>query len=253
MLRRKDCSAGWGPVNRETNNVLIVDDERAIRVALRSVLSNCGFTIMEAARGGKALSLLHAVRFDAVLLDINLPDINGIEVCRAIREASPRLPVIMLTVHDGEDCKVEALESGADDYVTKPFHIGELIARLRLAIRRTRIYSEEAGEAEEPIAIGELFLDPARHVVKKSGHAVHMTPKQFELLHYLMAHAGKPVLHSRLLKSIWGAEYGSQVEYLRTFIRQIRIKIEDDPAHPKYLLTDAHIGYRFSEGMQEEF
>jgi len=237
-------------VNREISNVLIVDDERSIRVALRTVLSNCGFTTVEAARGGKALSLVHAAQFDAVLLDIDLPDINGIEVCRLIRESSPRLPIIMLSVYDDEDYKVKALESGADDYVTKPFHIGELIARLRLAIRRNKIYSEEA---EEAITIGEVVLDPARHMVKKSGRAVHLTPKQFELLHYLMARAGKPVLHAKLLRSIWGAEYGSQVEYLRTFIRQIRLKIEDDPAHPKYLLTDAHIGYRFSEGAQEDF
>jgi two-component system, OmpR family, KDP operon response regulator KdpE len=239
-----------GIVSRDPSNLLIVDDERAIRTVLRTVLGDCGFSIVEASRGDKALALAHAAQFDAVLLDINLPDINGIEVCRMMRESWPRLPIIMLTVRDAEDSKVEALESGADDYVTKPFHIGELIARVRLAIRRNQNYEEHEQEA---IVIGDVFLDPARHEVKKKGRAVHLTPKQFELLHYLMARAGRPILHAKLLRSIWGAEYGSQVEYLRTFIRQIRVKIEDDPAHPRYLLTDSHIGYRFTEGRQESF
>jgi two-component system, OmpR family, KDP operon response regulator KdpE len=235
-------------VNRDLNNLLIVDDERGIRIALRTVLGNCGFSIVEAARGEKALALAHAAQFDAVLLDIELPDMSGIEVCRRLRACSPRLPIIMLTVFDGEETKVEALESGADDYVTKPFHIGELIARLRQAIRRSKLHAGENGR--ESIAIGDLFLDPSRHEVMKKGQAIHFTPKQFELLYYLMAHAGRPVLHSKLLKSIWGAEYGTQVEYLRTFIRQIRMKIEDDPSHPRYLLTDSHVGYRFTEGSE---
>jgi two-component system, OmpR family, KDP operon response regulator KdpE len=229
--------------------LLVVDDERAIRVALRTVLGNSGFSIVEAARGEKALEFVQSARFDAVLLDIKLPDFDGIEVCRLIHQSAPRLPIIMLTVKDNEDSKVEALEAGADDYVTKPFHIGELIARLRLAIRRARLYNEES--SEEAITIGDVFLDPARHEVKKKGQIVHLTPKQFELLHYLMSRAGRPIVHSKLLRSIWGAEYGSQVEYLRTFIRQIRIKIEDDPAHPRYLLTDAHVGYRFSDNFNE--
>ncbi len=246
---RRDAARSQAAVNRDRDNLLIVDDERAIRVALRTVLGNCGFSIVEAARGEKALALIHAAQFDAVLLDINLPDMNGIQLCRMIRESSPRLPIIMLTVKDGEDSKVDALESGADDYVTKPFHIGELIARVRLAIRRNKIYSDD--ESEETITIGDVFLDPSRHEVKKRGNVVHLTPKQFELLHYLMARAGKPILHTKLLRAIWGAEYGTQVEYLRTFIRQIRVKIEDDPAHPKYLLTDSHIGYRFNESIKE--
>jgi len=237
-------------VNQDSNHLLIVDDERAIRVALRTVLGNSGFSIVEATRGEKALEFVQAARFDAVLLDINLPDFDGIEVCRLMRQSSPRLPIIMLTVRDNEDSKVEALEAGADDYVTKPFHIGELIARLRLAIRRARLFNADE-EGEEAIAIGDVLLDPTRHEVKKKGQVVHLTPKQFEVLHYLMARAGRPILHAKLLRSIWGAEYGSQVEYLRTFIRQIRMKIEDDPAHPKYLLTDAHVGYRFSEDLSE--
>ena len=155
----------------------------------------------------------------------------------------------MLTVADDEDSKVEALEAGADDYVTKPFHVGELIARLRLAIRRYNSVDED--EAQQIIVVGELLLDPSRHRVEKEGKAVHLTPKEFELLHYLMAHAGRPIPHTKLLRSVWGTEHGEKVQYLRTFIRQIRVKIEDDPANPRYLLTDSYIGYRFGEGMEE--
>jgi two-component system, OmpR family, KDP operon response regulator KdpE len=233
----------------DASHLLIVDDERSIRAALRTILSSTGFTLVEATHGLEALSLIHAAHFDAILLDINLPDLSGIEVCRQIRKSWPRLPVIMLTVADDEDSKVEALEAGADHYVTKPFHVGELIARLRQAIRRYNSVDED--ETQRIIVIGEVLLDPSRHLVEKEGKAVHLTPKQFELLHYLMAHAGRPIPHAKLLRSVWGGEYGEQVEYLRTFIRQIRIKIEDDPANPRYLLTDSHIGYRFSEGMKE--
>lgn len=233
----------------DASHLLIVDDERSIRAALRAILSSTGFTIVEATHGLEALSLVHAAQFDAILLDINLPDLSGIEVCRRIRASWPRLPVIMLTVLDDEDSKVGALEAGADDYVTKPFHVRELIARLKLAIRRYKADDEDV--AQQTIVIGDVLLDPLRHLVEKEGKAIHLTPKQFELLHYLMAHAGRPIPHAKLLRSVWGTEYGEQVEYLRTFIRQIRVKIEDDPANPRYLLTNSYIGYRFGEGMEE--
>ena len=184
-------------------------------------------------------------QFDAVLLDINMPGIGGIEVCRLMRKASPRLPIVMLTVQGSEDRKVEALNAGADDYITKPFQLRELTARLRAAVRRNRV----ADDRDAAILIGDILLDAARHLVEKKGRAVHLTPKQFELMHYLMAHAGRPIPHAKLLRSVWGPEYGNELEYLRTFIRQIRIKIEDDSANPKYLLTDSHIGYRFSESV----
>jgi len=150
----------------------------------------------------------------------------------------------MLTVRDSEDDKVEALEAGADDYVTKPFPIRELIARVRAAVRRSHA---PAGNENGVIAIGDISLDPARRLVQKSGQTVHLTPKEFDLLHYLMKHAGLPMLHARLLGAVWGPEYGSELEYLRTFIRQLRKKLEDDPARPTYLLTDSHLGYRFRE------
>jgi two-component system KDP operon response regulator KdpE len=232
-------------VNEETSNLLIVDDERSIRLSLRTILANFGFDIVEAARGEEALALVRTAQFDAVLLDINMPGMGGIEVCRLMRKSSPRLPIVMLTVQGSEDRKVEALDAGADDYITKPFQLRELTARLRAAVRRNKV----ADEKDAAILIGDVLLDPGRHLVEKKGHSVHLTPKQFELLHYLMLNAGRPIPHARLLRSVWGPEYGNELEYLRTFIRQIRMKIEDDPADPKYLLTDSHIGYRFSESV----
>ena len=230
--------------NQNHNTVLIVDDERSIRLSLRTILTGLGFVIVEAARGEEAVSLIRTAQFDIVLLDINMPGMGGIEVCRTMRKISPRLPIVMLTVQDSEDRKVEALDAGADDYITKPFQLRELIARLRAAARRNRM-PDEAGQTV--ITIGDVSLDTLRHLVQKKGQRVHLTPKQFELLHYLMTNAGRPVPHAKLLRNVWGPEYGDELEYLRTFIRQVRIKIEDDPANPKYLLTESHIGYRFSE------
>ena len=231
-------------MSKEQNTVLIVDDERSIRVSLRTILSGLGFEIFEAARGEEALSLVRTAEFDAVLLDINMPGMGGIDVCRVMRKNSPRLPIVMLTVQGSEDKKVEALDAGADDYITKPFQLRELIARLRAAVRRNVVSGEGNGSV---ILIGDVRLDFDRHLVEKKGRMVHLTPKQFELLHFLMANAGKPVPHARLLRSVWGPEYGNELEYLRTFVRQVRMKIEDDPANPKYLLTESHIGYRFNE------
>lgn len=236
-------------MNSKSGSILIVDDESSIRVTLRTILKNYGYSIVEAGRGEEALDLMRSVQFDAVLLDVNMPGLNGVEVCRLIRSSDPRLPVIMLTVQDSEEWKVMALEAGADDYVTKPFHLRELLARLHAAIRHNRIFGQE--DEEKAILIGGLLIDPGRHLVEKNGRSIRLTPKQFELLHFLMEHAGKPIPHARLLRSVWGPEYGSEVEYLRTFIRQIRTKIEDDPAHPRYLLTDSHVGYRFNECLEQ--
>ena len=233
-------------MNSEVCNLLIVDDERAIRLSLRTILANFGFETVEAARGEEALALVRTAHFDAVLLDINMPGMGGIEVCRIMRKAAPRLPIVMLTVQGGEDHKVEALDAGADDYITKPFQLRELTARLRAAVRRNK----SVEDVDSTIVIGDVMLDPGRHLVEKKGRAVHLTPKQFELLHYLMTHAGRPIPHAKLLRSVWGPEYGNELEYLRTFIRQIRMKIEEDPANPQYLTTDSHIGYRFSESIQ---
>jgi two-component system KDP operon response regulator KdpE len=224
--------------------IFVVDDEASIRRALRTTLSELGFEVVEAARGEEAILLIRTVQFAAVLLDINMPGMGGIEACRRIRQFAPQLPILMLTVRDSEDDKVNALEAGADDYVTKPFALRELQARIRAAIRRSQALSTST---KATIRIGEIELDPARRVVQKSGETIHFTPKEFDLLHYLMSHSGFPITHARLLTSVWGPEYGNELEYLRTFIRQLRKKLEDDPANPRYLLTDACVGYRFAE------
>jgi two-component system KDP operon response regulator KdpE len=224
--------------------VLIVDDEPSIRRALRTTFGTLGFDIAEAVTGEQALPLLVAANFDAVLLDVNMPGMGGIQACREIRRQFPRLAVLMLTVRDDEDDKVEALDAGADDYVTKPFPIRELVARVRAAVRRSHTPPDNGNTV---ITIGQITLDPTRRRVQKGGAPVHLTPKEFQLLHYLMKHAGRPMMHARILGAVWGPEYGNELEYLRTFIRQLRKKLEDDAAHPKYLLTDSHIGYRFRE------
>jgi two-component system KDP operon response regulator KdpE len=154
----------------------------------------------------------------------------------------------MLTVRDSEEDKVAALDAGADDYITKPFNMRELAARIRAAVRRS---CASPLDPDAAIRIGNVELDPARRLVRKAGEPVHLTPKEFDLLHCLMAHAGLPMMHAQLLRAVWGPEYGGELEYLRTFVRQLRKKIEDDPAEPVYLLTDSHLGYRFAEAKPE--
>jgi two-component system, OmpR family, KDP operon response regulator KdpE len=231
-------------MNTFSHRILIVDDEASIRRGLRTTLTGLGFEVTEAARGEEALSLVRTSAFDGILLDMNMPGIGGLETCRRIRQLSARIPILIVTVRDSPDDVIEALEAGADDYVTKPFNLRELVARLRSAIRRAELPGEK--DTDEVIAIGEIELHPERRLVLKAGQAVHLTPKEFDLLRFLMSHPGKPVPHQRLLKAVWGIEYQGELEYLRTFMRQIRKKIEDDPAEPKYLLTDTHIGYRFA-------
>jgi two-component system KDP operon response regulator KdpE len=231
-------------MNGLPGKVLIVDDEPSIRRALRTTFGTLGFDIAEAVNGEQAIPLLRASNFHAVLLDVNMPGMGGIQTCREIRRQFPQLAVLMLTVRNEEDDKVEALEAGADDYVTKPFPIRELVARVRAAVRRSQ---NSPVNKDAVITIGQITLDPARRLVQKNGAAVRLTPKEFDLLHHLMKNAGLPMMHARLLSAVWGPEYGNELEYLRTFMRQLRKKLEDDAAHPTYLLTDSHIGYRFRE------
>ena len=236
-------------ISANIGTLLIVDDERSIRHSLRTILSSLGFQVIEAARGEEALELVRTAHIDAVLLDIDMPGIGGIATCRGVRREFPAIPILMLTVHGSEDHKVEAFEAGADDYITKPFQLRELTARIRAAIRRTHLLEE----TETALVAGEIALHPGRHEVTKNGRKIHLTPKQFELLQLLMERRGGAIPHSKLLRSVWGPEYGNELEYLRTFVRQLRIKIEDDPANPKYLLTDSHFGYRFVEPESESF
>lgn len=229
--------------------LLVVDDELAIRRALRPPLLELGFEVSEAASGEKALQMLRTETVDAVLLDVNMPGMGGIETLCRIRLSSPRLPILMLTVRDSENDKVEALELGADDYITKPFGIRELIARIRGAVRRVNAPNRNE---DEPIEIGELRLVPARRSVTKRGQQIHLTRKEFDILHCLMSRSGRVITYAKLLTAVWGANYREEVEYLRTFVRQLRKKIEDDPSKPLYLLTDIYVGYRFADAQMVE-
>ena len=231
-------------MNQPVLRILLVDDEPAIRRALRPPLMELGFRVAEASRGEEALLALRSAQYDAVLLDMNMPGIGGIETLRRIRAVFPRLPVLMLTVRDQEEDKVEALDLGADDYVTKPFSTRELIARIRSAVRRMRA---PARREDAPIEIGEIRLDPVQRRVTRRGEAVKLTRKEFDILYCLMSRAGSVVTYARLLTAVWGAESRDQVEYLRTFMRQLRKKIESDPSAPVYLLTDVSVGYRFAD------
>jgi two-component system, OmpR family, KDP operon response regulator KdpE len=230
-------------------SVLFIEDDSSIRRSLRATLTALGFTVGEASNGEEGLLRMQTTEYEAVLLDINMPGIGGMETCRRLRQSFPRAPILMLTVREGEDDKVEALESGADDYITKPFHIRELIARLRVAIRRQR---SPVIAADVSFRIGAVLLDPLRHRVEKSGQMISLTPKEFDTLHYLMQHAGQPVTHARLLMAVWGPEYGNEREYLRVIVRQLRVKLEENPSRPKYLLTEPYIGYRFAGNIAED-
>jgi two-component system KDP operon response regulator KdpE len=235
--------ASVGPEIGIRGKLLIVDDETVIRWALRKTLQGMNFEIEEAETGEQAIALVRTIRFDAVLLDIGMPGMNGIETCKEIRKLMPTLGIVMLTVKNAEEDKIRALDAGADDYVTKPFHIRELAARLRAAVRRSQAVGADEAAA---IRIGEIELDPALRLVKRAGEPIHLTPKEFELLYFLMSHPGVSLAHGRILGAVWGPEYGGELEYLRTFVRQLRKKLGDDAASPKYLMTDAQVGYRFA-------
>lgn len=231
-------------MNQTGIRILVVDDEPAIRRALRPPLMELGFQLAEASRGEEALQALRAQPYDVVLLDVNMPGLGGIETLRRIRAFAPRLPVLILTVRDQEEDKVEALDLGADDYVTKPFSTRELIARIRSAVRRVRA---PARTEDAPIEIGDIYLDPVKRRVTKRGDVIKLTRKEFDILHCLMSRAGRVVTYAKLLTAVWGAECREEVEYLRTFVRQLRKKMEDDPSNPVYLLTDVSVGYRFAD------
>jgi len=227
-----------GPAGR----ILIVDEDDTVRRALHTNLYAQGFDVAETASPDDAISLAQAIRYDAVLLDIGTAEKNGKDVCRELRSLFPRLAILTLTARGDRDIRVHALDSGADDCIAKPFEMRELTARLRAAIRRFRT---TVSQADHAIRIGDISLYASRRIVQKAGQPVRLTRKEFDLLEYLMKHSGLPVAHGRLLASVWGPEYSNQILYLRTFVRQLRKKLEDDPAEPRYLLTDSHIGYRF--------
>jgi two-component system KDP operon response regulator KdpE len=226
--------------------VLVVDDEPEIRRALRANLTGHGFEVDAVGDGQEALAAASRGRPDLVLLDLGLPDLPGLEVCRRLRADAFEGPIIILSVQEDEDEKVRALDEGADDYLTKPFGMNELLARIRAALRRAG-GSSRAGEAL--LELGELQLNLERRTVTMAGRAVHLTPKEYEMLRYLTANAGKLITHRMLLRAVWGSEYEDARQYLHVFVGQLRRKLEPDPSRPRYLLTEPGVGYRFESGV----
>jgi two-component system, OmpR family, KDP operon response regulator KdpE len=219
--------------------ILIVDDAQQVRRVLRTALSAEGYTIFEAGTGEEALESVRESMPDAILLDVNMPGIGGLETCREIRRTMD-IPILMLTVRNAERDKVMALDAGADDYVVKPFSMAELLARIRVALRR-----RQPQEKVTSFSTKDFAVDFETRQVTVKGRDVHLTPKEFELLRHLISNAGKPITHRRLLQAVWGPDYGEEPEYLRVMINQLRKKIESDPGRPKLILTEPWVGYRF--------
>jgi len=222
--------------------ILVVDDEPQIRRVMKTALASNGYEAYEARTGEEALESLRAHNPDLILLDMNMPGIGGMATCREIR-AVCEVPIIILSVRDGEQDKIAALDAGADDYMTKPFSVNELLARIRANLRR---FAGPTSAAEEPIVVSENFsVDIAARQAIVNGQTVRLTPKEFDLLRYLLANANKSIPHRKLLQTIWGPDYGDEVEYLRVFVSQLRKKVEPDHAHPRYIVTEPWVGYRF--------
>jgi two-component system KDP operon response regulator KdpE len=230
------------PTLPEPISVLVVDDEPTLRKVIRASLAASGFQVEECGTGREALGVVQQHPFDLILLDVNMPGMGGVETCRRIRALAPRTGILMVTVRDAEEDKVLALEAGADDYVTKPFRFRELVARMGAVFRRTHTPA-----ASEPavVSIGNLKLDLVKRILWKGREEVHLSPKELDLIAFLMKNQGAPLTHARLLRAVWGPEYGNELEYLRSYVRMLRKKIEDNPAHPEYLVTEPWVGYRF--------
>ncbi len=221
--------------------VLVVDDDPQIRRVMRVILTSERYEIVEARSGESALLRFREFLPDLVILDLNMPGIGGLETCRIIRETSD-VPIIAVTVQTSEEDKVAVLDAGADDYVTKPFGKQELLARIRAALRRS------AGSTSGPqnFISEDLEIDFVSRKVRAGQKNIRLTPKEFDLLRYLVSQAGKPVPHRELLQAVWGPDYGDQTDYLRVFITHLRKKIERNPAKPQYILTEPWVGYRFN-------
>lgn len=226
----------------DTYKILVVDDEAQIIRVLRRSLTAHAYEVRTAADGQAASELFHDWHPDLVITDLSMPEMTGLELCKAIRKTS-KTPIIVLSVKGEEQSKVEALDAGADDYITKPFGINELMARVRATLRRV---PTSAQNAPSNLIEGDFAIDLAAHKVLVRQQEVHLTPKEFDLLVYLFQNHGKVLTHRTLLGAIWGGNYTEQTEYLRVFIGQLRKKIEADPAHPQYILTEPWVGYRFN-------
>jgi two-component system, OmpR family, KDP operon response regulator KdpE len=222
-------------------SILVIDDDPQIRRVMKMTLSTHGYVVADARTGEEGLNELRSGAYDLVLLDMNMPGMGGIETCRLIRSSS-EIAIIMLTVNNTEKEKVEALDAGADDYVTKPFSTPELLARIRAALRRLP-HSDQVDL--QPLRAQGVEIDLSSRQVTVRGRTLSLSPKEFDLLSYLLARANKTISHRELLQAIWGPDYGEELEYLRVFINRLRKKIEPDPSKPQFLMTDAWTGYRF--------
>ncbi|MBI4850829.1 MAG: response regulator transcription factor [Acidobacteria bacterium] len=223
-------------------SILVVDDEMQILRAMRASLSANGYEVRTAKNGEEALVEIRKKAPDLVVLDLVMSDISGLEVCRRIREFS-KTPIIILSAKGADQDKINALDLGADDYVTKPFNLELLLARIRAVLRRT----SPNEQVETVLKVGEVIVDTESRKVIVEGREIKLTPKEFEVLRYLIIRAGKIVTHRALLQAIWGWEYSDQTEYLRVFVNQLRRKIEPDPHHPRYIMTEPWVGYRFAQ------
>ena len=228
--------------------VLVVDDEPKLARTLKTILSGNGFDPILAATGEQALEVLDRESPDLVLLDLGLPGMDGLAVCRAIRQNRQLdVPIVVLSVMADEDAKVEALDLGADDYLTKPFGTKELLARMRANLRRVR---GRAGVEQLVLEHGAIRMELERREVLVEGRAVHLTPKEYQMLQFLLRNAGRLVTHGALLREVWGPEYADASPYLHVFVRQLRQKIEPDPSHPRYIVTRPGVGYRLADGAE---
>jgi two-component system KDP operon response regulator KdpE len=222
--------------------ILVVDDDPQIRRVMRTTLVVQGYEVADARSGEEAIEKFREEKYDLILLDLNMVGMDGIAACREIRSTSD-VAIVMLTVRDSEKDKVTALDAGADDYITKPFSTPELLARVRAALRRVPNNPESGPQV---IKARDLEIDLQARRVRIRGETIRLTPKEFELLRHLALHPNIPVPHMKLLQSVWGPDYGEEVEYLRVFINQLRKKIELDPSNPQYILTEPWVGYRFN-------
>jgi two-component system KDP operon response regulator KdpE len=223
-------------------NVLVVDDEKALRDFVRRNLEVRNYRVMTASNGLEALAIFKSENIQLVIMDIMMPHMDGLEATRRIRQDS-HVPIIILTAMGEEADKVRAFDLGADDYLTKPFGVGELLGRIKAVLRRTEW--TEPSTQEERIVRGEIEVDLERHKVMVRGEPIDITPTEFNLLVYFMKNTGKTLHHRAILQNVWGTEYGDEAEYLRVYVGKLRQKIEDDPNHPRYLHTEHGIGYRF--------
>jgi two-component system KDP operon response regulator KdpE len=221
--------------------ILVIDDDPQLRRVMRAALTKQGYIIADARSGEIALEKIRAERYDLVILDRNMPGMGGVEACRAIREHSD-IGIIMLTVRKTESERIEALDAGADDYVTKPFSMPELLARIRANLRRVPLSPRQGPQI---VAFNGIQVDLGSHHLSIHGRDVRLTPKQFEVLRYLVTNPNAAIPHAKILQTVWGPDYGNEVEYLHVVVNQLRKKIEPEPSKPRYIITEPWFGYRF--------